>query len=277
MGMPAPLSMGTRGAGTKERKKSGRRTLKRSKPSAPAAGVAAPSARVKRRRAHSRTHGRFSRRLTRSRRAQLDGDQVVPGARPRGTALLRRQSRVTVQQPAGQPHRAFPRPKVVATEPQHPRANREHDRLDRVAQLAAGRGDRARLGVQRDDPPGRARAQAPSVSAAARSQPRTVPSGRPSCLAIGRCPAPVAARRSASPITSAPSRRRGTVHEGERTCVVSHAPQRARRGVSGRTSSGSRTSRERANPQGDNRPEQPGHASSPAANAASTHPALIAT
>ena len=39
--------------------------------------------------------------------------------------------------------------------------------------------------------------------------------------AIRRCPTPAAARRSASPITSAPSRRRGTIHEGESTCVVS--------------------------------------------------------
>ena len=178
---------------------------------------------------------------------------------------------------AGQPHRAFPRPNVVATEPQHPRTHGEHDRLDRVAQIAARRADRGRFRVQRDDPPPRARAQAPSASAGS-TQPATHGALRPRELPgdRGRCPAPAAARRSASPITSAPSRRRGTVHEGDSTCVVSHAPQRARRGMSGRTSPASRTSRERANPQGDNRPEQPGHASSPAANAASTRSAVIA-
>jgi len=104
----------------------------------------------------------------------------------------------------------------------------------------------------------------------ARNQPRTVPGGRPSRRAITRCPTPKAARRSASPITSAPSRRRGTSHEGESTCVVSHAAQRARRGAIDRAPCNSRTSRERANPHGESRAEHAGHASSPAARAAST-------
>jgi hypothetical protein len=46
-----------------------------------------------------------------------------------------------------------------------------------------------------------------SRTLAARSQPRTVPGGRPSRRAMLRCLSPQAARASASPITSAPSRR----------------------------------------------------------------------
>jgi hypothetical protein len=110
----------------------------------------------------------------------------------------------------------------------------------------------------------------------ARSQPRTVPAGRPTSRAITRCAAPSAARRSASPITSAPSRLRGTSHEGESTCVASHGAHRARRGLTDRVSCSSRTSRERANPHGESAPEQAGHANSPAASAASTRSGVIA-
>jgi hypothetical protein len=122
-------------------------------------------------------------------------------------------------------------------------------------------------------------ARARRLSARARaacSQPRTVPWGRPTRRAIGRCPSPSAARRSASPFTYAPSRRRGTDHEDKSTCVVSHAAQRHRRGLTDWTSARSRTSRVRAKPHGDNRPEQAGHADSPAANAASTRSCVIA-
>jgi hypothetical protein len=91
-----------------------------------------------------------------------------------------------------------------------------------------------------------------------------------------RCPAPPAAKRSASPITSVPSRRRGTSHAGESTCVVSHARQHARRGLTDRTPSSNRTSRERANPHGESGLEQRGHASSPAVSAASTRSGVIA-
>lgn len=65
-----------------------------------------------------------------------------------------------MEQPAGQPYRAFPRADVIAAEPQHPRANDEHHCLDRVAETASGRDDRDGLGVQRDDLLGRARSQA---------------------------------------------------------------------------------------------------------------------
>jgi hypothetical protein len=184
-----------------------------------------------------------------------------------------------MQQSVGQPHRAFPRAEAVAAETQHPRTDGEHDRLDRVAQAAACRDDGTGFRVQRDQPPGRARPQAPSALAGglrSAATPRTVPSGRPSWRAITRCPSPPAASRSASPITSAPSRRRGTSHEGDSTCVVSHDPQRARRGVTHRAPSRIRTSRERANPHGDNRPEHAGHANSPAASATSTRSWVIA-
>jgi len=68
-----------------------------------------------------------------------------------------------------------------------------------------------------------------------------------------------------------------TSHEGESTCVVSHVEQRARRGVGDRISRGSRTSRKRAYPHGDNGPEQAGHASSPVASATSRRSWLIVT
>jgi len=116
----------------------------------------------------------------------------------------------------------------------------------------------------------------PARSRAARSQPRTVLGGRPSRRAIVRCPAPPAAIRNASPITSEASRRRGTSHDGASTCVVSHAPQRARRGLTERTSCRSRTSRDRANPHGDNGAEHAGHATCPAASAASSCGGVIA-
>lgn len=60
-------------------------------------GVAAPSPGVKRRDARTRDHGRPSRRLTRRRRAQLDGDQVVPGGTTARERVSRRQRRATVQ------------------------------------------------------------------------------------------------------------------------------------------------------------------------------------
>jgi len=108
------------------------------------------------------------------------------------------------------------------------------------------------------------------------ASPGTVPSGRCSRLAIGRWPAPSAARRSAWPITCALSRRRGTSHDGQSTCVVLHKAHRARRGRTGRASVSVRTSRERAKPHADNGPEHTGQASSPAAKAASTHSGVIA-
>jgi hypothetical protein len=73
--------------------------------------------------AHMRTHGRLSRRLTRPRRAHLDGDEVVLAHDHEKRLLLGRERRVTVQQPARQPHRALPRAELVATEPQHPGTN----------------------------------------------------------------------------------------------------------------------------------------------------------
>jgi hypothetical protein len=74
---------------------------------------------------------------------------------------------------------------------------------------------------------------------------------------------------SASPMTSAPSRRRGTDHAGKVTCVDRHEPHNARRGLADRTPSSIRTSRSRANPQAESEPSQPGQHSRPAANSAS--------
>ncbi len=112
---------------------------------------------------------------------------------------------------------------------------------------------------------------------AARSHPRTVPGGRPSRAAIVRCPSPRAPCRSASPITSAPSHRRGTDHAGQSTCVDPQRPQHARRGRTERTPCSIRTSRARANPHGDSGPEQPGQASRPASSATSSASSLMLT
>jgi hypothetical protein len=57
------------------------------------------------------------------------------------------------------------------------------------------------------------------------------------------------------PITSALSRRRGSDHAGHSTCVMSHAAHNARRGLSDRTPSRVRISRERANPQRESGPK----------------------
>jgi hypothetical protein len=117
------------------------------------------------------------------------------------------------------------------------------------------------------------RAATHSVSArreAARSQPRTVDGARPSRAAITRCPFPCALANNAWPITSAPSRRRGTEQASSSTCVVSQAPHRARRGRNRRTPSSIRTSRSRANPQRDSDRSHTGQHSRPAARSAST-------
>ena len=51
-------------------------------------------------------------------------------------------------------------------------------------------------------PSARSKSNARPADPRTRPPPRTAPSGPPRCRAIGRCPAPIAARRSASPITS---------------------------------------------------------------------------
>ncbi len=116
-------------------------------------------------------------------------------------------------------------------------------------------------------------AAAHSVSARrapARSHPRTVDGARPRRVAIVRCPCPCALATNAWPITSAPSRRRGTEQASSSTCVVSHPPHRARRGRNRRTPSSIRTSRSRANPQRDSGRSHPGQHNRPAARSASS-------
>ena len=201
------------------------RTSKRSKPPSP--GVAAPSAGVKRRRGAREGRGALLRRLTRSRRAQLDGDEVVPQARPCGTATAGAPAGLRVARRSGT--RPAPRAGVRAPESQHPCADGEHDRLDRVAELAPGWRDGTHLGVQRECPSRRVRPQAPRPAPGGARPPRTVPAGRPSRRAITRCPAPPAAKRSASPITPDPSRRGGPTTPA--TARVWSRPSRSVRGV----------------------------------------------
>jgi hypothetical protein len=72
-------------------------------------------------------------------------------------------------------HTSLPPTDRLATEPQHPRTDGEHDRLDRVAELAAGRSDRGRLGIEQDHPPGRARSQALRVGSGGAQPPANGP------------------------------------------------------------------------------------------------------
>lgn len=67
---------------------------------------------------------------------------------------------------------------------------------------------------------------------ARRIPPRTVSAGRSKSAAIRRWLAPVAAARSAVPITSTVSARRGRHAAGSKTCVVRHPRHRTRRGWS---------------------------------------------
>ncbi len=70
--------------------------------------------------------------------------------------------------------------------------------------------------------------RSPARWRAARSHPRTVPGARSSSRAIWRCLSPSTGKRSASPITSALSRRRGTDHAWHTTCVRAHPAGRPR-------------------------------------------------
>jgi hypothetical protein len=165
------------------------------------------------------------------------------------------------------------------SEAQHPRADGEHDRLDRVAELAAGRGDRGQLArVQRIGVSDRAHAQAlrPRPGGA---QPSTDRPRRAIQLPGDPGDAPRRRRPARAPRRSPPRSRAaaGTDHDGHSTCVASHPAHHARRGLTDRTPSRSRTSRERANPHRDSRPEQSGHTSLPAARSASNRPSLTAT
>src|SRR5664279_4313332 len=114
---------------------------------------------------------------------------------------------------------------------------------------------------------------ASALRANTRSQPRTVDTGRPSRAAIGRCPAPVALARNATPITSTPSARRSRHDTASSTCVTRHEPHRARRG---RRSPTPRTERCRACPHG-LRPPPHGQTSSPANRRRSTSSASLPT
>lgn len=110
-----------------------------------------------------------------------------------------------------------------------------------------------------------AQARTDPAQRAARSQPRTVSGGRPSRPAIRRCPPPSAARCSASPIRSTPSRRRAARKAGSSTWVASQLRQQPRRRRSERSPSRMGTARDAVKPQRDNRPPQPGQASQPRA------------
>lgn len=71
---------------------------------------------------------------------------------------------------------------------------------------------------------------ASAAPAKARSQPRTVSTGRPSSAAIDRNPAPAALASNAAPITTATSARRNKAMTGNNTCVARQAGHHARRG-----------------------------------------------
>lgn len=95
-----------------------------------------------------------------SRGDRPDCRRGIHAARSSGRGGRLRRERCTAgQQPAGQPNRPLPRTGVLVAEAQHQRADREHDRLDGVPELAPRRRDRTQLGIQRGRPPGPARPQ----------------------------------------------------------------------------------------------------------------------
>jgi hypothetical protein len=182
-----------------------------------------------------------------------------------------------MQQTAVQPYRPLPPAGVQAAEPKRPRAGRDCQRLDRVAQRRAGGLHPPELGIQRVGPP----------RAAAAQQLRAPPGGPQ--------PATDHARRA----TEAPGDHAVPGAPGSLTqrfadhlraiAPARNAPRRAEhvRGPAAATARPSRPHRaharqhphprERAKPRGDSRPPQPGQDSAPEANSASRCCSLTAT
>ena len=245
------------------------RTFKRSKsprsrvPSldAPDPGVAEPLAGVKRRSSGSVEHEAGRRRLTRGRRARLDGNEVcgMGPARPVRTAR-NPAGRAGGRRAPGQRDRELPR-RGAAIEPQPARPGCGPKRVDRLGQRRSGRPavppvvrcvDRVRPAPGRAGdglgPAGepRAASRAP-CQAAAQAEWRS---------SDARCRWPWPAAPHRSPPRIAPPRYR----ERRQQHVRGLAPawQHARRGLTSRAPSSIRTSRSRANPQRTSGPSQPG-------------------
>ena len=210
-----------RGVGYERRSKSTTRV--------PRAGVAAPSAGVKRRSARPPSRGALPRRLTRSRRAQLDGVRSCRSAEQR-EERLRRQRRLTGQQSAGQ-HTAR------SHGPLAERPNRSTQA--RTASMIASTASPSSLPAGVIGPSSGSSAPVHLVAHARRlsARPGRLSASHGPCRAGGRAgerscdaPTPSAARRSASPITSALSRRRGTEPRGrEHVCALAGRAARAAR------------------------------------------------
>lgn len=103
-----------------------------------------------------------------------------------------------------------------------------------------------------------------------RSQPRTVPAGRPNAAAIHRCPRPAALASRPALITAATSARPDSATAGSSTCLPAQPPQRARRGRSRTRLRTARSQRTRPKPHGDNTPLQSGQTNPPDRSLAST-------
>ena len=144
--------------------------------------------------------------------------------------------RAAVEHPAGQRDRQLPRA-GPHREVRPARPDRDAERLDGVRERRSSRPRRvsdASIACAHN------RAERLTASGATRERAQPAADGprrRASRAAIVRCQAPPALSSSAAPITSAPSRLRGTDHAGSSTCLVSHTRQYARRGRSDRTPS----------------------------------------
>ena len=105
-----------------------------------------------------------------------------------------------------------------------------------VLQRRAGRAGPGGLLAQRDRPQRPTACERVRATLARRAASRErCPAGARAVAAIVRCPAPSVLSSNARPNTSAPSRRRGTDHDGSSACVRAHGEQRVRRGRTRRT------------------------------------------
>ena len=124
---------------------------------------------------------------------------------------------------------------VLWSEPAHSAGESDSERLDRVGEQRASRLDRRRAWVKRVHP---ARSDSPGgLGPGCRpTQPAPYGAGRPVKSHGDRpVPGPAALARRAATITSAASRRRGTLQAGSSTCAASQRAHQPRRGRSSRS------------------------------------------
>jgi hypothetical protein len=126
------------------------------------------------------------------------------------------------------------RPPLAALASRHGVTPPTSGQRESTAATASANADRACAGGTGSTPASTSSPVKKSRTASARdpnrrSQPRTVPAGRPIAAAIGRTPFRRAFAASAAPITSATSAHLSSANAGRSTWVAPHPRQRARR------------------------------------------------